>query len=167
MRRWILLTLVAGCARTVATAPQRQGPAGVDFCPVVLETVQRILGPFTDDYMTLEEGCVHAVATANGVTYAEAVGFAPMPLETITCQAPGWVVRIGQKPAQAPTQGVLLVGFEEERAGARQFTARVERAGWREQPNRVAFNGCGTVEGTVTRKGDGWAARTSPQNLGW
>jgi len=167
MSRSILLVLLFGCAGPGAPAPSRRGTAGVDYCPLVLETVQRILGPFTDDYTTLEEGCVHAVATAGGVTYAEAVGFDPMPLETITCQAHGWLVRIGQKPPQAPTQGVLLVGFEEERGGVRPFTARVERAGWRKQANRVVFNGCGAVEGTVTRNGGGWIARTSRQKLDW
>ncbi len=167
MSRWIFLAVLTSCAGTVAPAPSRPATGGVDYCPLVLETVQRILGPFTDNYTTLEEGCVRGVATAHGLTYAEGVGFDPMPLETITCQAHGWVVRIGQKPQQAPTQGVVLVGFEEDRGGGRQFTARVERAEWRKQPNRVAFNGCGTVEGAVTRKGVGWVAKTSPQKFDW
>ena len=165
MNRRLLMAFAAltGCAGSVATAPSRPTSSKVDYCPLVLETVQRILGPFTDDYTTLEEGCVRGVATVGGITYAEAVGFDPMPRETISCQARGWVVRIGQKPQQAPTEGVLLVGFEDDKGGTREFSARVERAEWRKQPNRVAFNGCGTVEGTVVRKGTEWNVKTTAQ----
>jgi hypothetical protein len=168
MNPWILFVLVTGCASTVATSPLRKGEGrGSEYCPFILETVQTILGPFTDDYTTLEEGCVKEVASAGDITYAEAVGFEPMPLETITCQGHGWVAWIGQNPPRAPTPGVVLVGFEEPQRGVRKFSARVERRDWRAQPNRVAVNGCGAVEGTVERKGERWIAKTVPQKLGW
>jgi hypothetical protein len=163
MSRWSVFVLVVGCA--VPANRPAQVASRPDYCRMVLETAGRILGPFTDDYTTLEEGCVRQVATASGITYAEGVGFDPMPVDTITCEGRGWIVRIGQKPTQAPTQGVVLLGFEKEEGGARKFSARVERAEWRQQPNRVVMNGCGTVEGTVTRKGNGWVANTEPQKF--
>ena len=164
MSRWVVLAFVAGCAAAPGN-PRAQVATRPDYCPMVLETAGRILGPFTDDYTTLEEGCVRQVATANGLTYAEGVGFVQMPLDTITCEGRGWIVRIGQKPPQAPTQAVVLLGFEGEQGGARKFSGRVERAEWRKQPNRLVFNGCGTVEGIVKRKGNGWIAKTEPQKF--
>lgn len=110
MSRWVVVVFVAGCAAALAS-PQAQVAARPDYCPMVLETASRILGPFTDDYTTLEEGCVRQVATASGITYPEGVGFDPMPLDTTTCEGRGWIVRIGQEPPQAPTQGVVLLGF--------------------------------------------------------
>jgi hypothetical protein len=159
-----MLVFAAGCA---AAPVNSQGHIATlpDYCPMVIETAQRILGPFTDDYVTLEEGCVRETATVSGVTYAEGVGLDPMPLDTITCDGRGWIVRIGQKPPQAPSQGVVLLGFEEDQGGTRRFSARVERAEWRQQPNRMVFNGCGTVEGTVRRQGKGWVAKTEPQKV--
>jgi len=162
-----LLALAIACAGAVATARPRQATGGLDYCPMALETVSRILGPFTDNYTTLEEKCVRGVATVGGITYAEAVGFDPMPSETITCRGHDWVVTIGQAPPRAPSEGVVLVGYERDHHGVRKFSARVERSTWRKQPNRIAVNGCGTVEGTVERQGDKWVAKTAPQKLGW
>ena len=165
MNRWILFLLLFGCAGSAAGARPRRTGKPTEYCPMVLQTVSRLLGPFTDDYTTLEDGCVREVATAGGITYAEAVGFDPMPSQTITCEDHGWSVRIGQHPPQAPTNGVLLIGFERERRGARKFSARVERSDWRAAPNRIAVNGCGTVEGTVERQDEQWIVRPIPQKF--
>lgn len=165
MKRWILLLLFFGCAGSAAGARPRRAVQPVDYCPMVLQTVNGLLGPFTDDYTTLEEQCVREVATTGGITYAEAVGFDPMPSQTITCDDHGWIVRIGQHPPPAPTTGVLLIGFERVRHGARKFSARVERSGWRAAPNRIAVNGCGTVDGTVELRDGQWVVKVIPQKL--
>jgi len=165
MSRYIVFLLAVGCAGGVAAARPGRAVKPPDYCPMVLTALKGLIGPFTDDYTTLEEGCVREVATAAGITYAEAVGFDPMPTETITCQGDGWTVRIGQHPVQAPTNGVVLIGFEAERHDSRNFSARIERSGWRVAPDRIAVNGCGTVEGTVKRRDGRWVAKTFPQKF--
>jgi hypothetical protein len=169
MKRWIAIAVLASCARSPNPTPvnipaaAQSGSAGADssYCDLVLATAKTVVGPYRKDATTLEESCVREVAGANGVIHGEAVGFDPMP--TATCRANGWIVQIGETVPQAPTQGILLVGFDDERAGTRTFSARVEKADWRKHPGHFAANGCGSVEGVVRRQGTGWIARVTPE----
>jgi hypothetical protein len=109
----------------------------VDYCPMVLETATRVLGPFTDDATTLEKGCVQEAASAGGVTYAEAIGFEPMPLKTVTCEGNGWVVQIGQSPPKAPTGTSSSSGSGESVTG----------------PESFGHSCCIRIGGTIPRRG--------------
>ena len=73
------------------------------------------------------------------------------------------MLRIGAMVPQAPTQGILLVGFDDEHTGTRAFSARVEKADWRKHPGHFAANGCGSLEGVVRRQGTGWIATVTPE----
>lgn len=169
MRPWIAIAVLASCARSPNPTPvntpatPQSGSTGPDssYCDLVLATAKTVVGPYRKDATTLEESCVREVAGANGVIYGEAVGFDPMP--TATCRTSGWILQIGEKVPQAPTQGILLVGFDDERAGTRTFSARVEKADWRKHPGHFAANGCGSLEGVVRRQGTGWIARVTPE----
>jgi hypothetical protein len=165
MTGWILVgALATGLGRPGAAANATK----VDYCPMVLETATRVLGPFTDDATTLEKGCVQDAASAGGVMYAEAIGFEPMPLKTVTCEGNGWVVQIGQSPPKAPTTYVIQLGFERERHGARRFWAQLLHSNWRDDSAKGRIraphgSGCGPVKGVVKRQAGRWVIRTIPQ----
>ena len=169
MKPWIVLAMLVSCARppnpipVTRPAAAQSGSAKSDasYCEMVLATAKTVVGPYRKDATTLEESCVREVAAANGVIYGEAVGFDPMP--TATCRANGWILQIGETVPQAATQGILLVGFDDEDSGTRPFSARVEKADWRKHPGHFAANGCGSVEGVVRREGTGWMARVTPE----
>lgn len=164
MTAWILVALAIGLAGGGKTART----TSVDYCPMVLETATRILGPLTDDDTTLESKCVQETASAGGVMYAEAIGFDPMPAQTVTCEGNGWLVQIGQSPPQAPTTYVIQFGFERERHGSRKFWAQLLYSNWREDSAKGRIrapraSGCGPVKGVVKRKADRWVVKTIPQ----
>lgn len=163
MIRWMIAALLGGCA--ARSMPSAVAPSGSDsaYCPMVLATVKSIVRPPGDDSYAMEEACVQEFAVAHGITHAEAVAFDPMPVTTVTCKDDGWIVQIGQTPPRARTEAVVLVGFVEKRGDVRRFWARVERANWREQPNRSTRYLCGSVEGSVRREGAKWVAKTQPE----
>ena len=168
MKPWIAIAMLASCARppnpTPVTMPAAAEPGSTrsdaSYCEMILATAKTVVGPYRKDATTLEESCVREVAGVNGIIYGEAVGFDPMP--TATCRANGWVLQIGETVPQAPTQGILLVGFDDEHVGTRAFSARVEKADWRKHPGHFAANGCGSLEGFVRRQGTGWIATVTP-----
>jgi len=125
---------------------------------MIFASLAQAVRPYQKDIETLETPCVQRNVAANGHWYAEAVGFDPMP--TLTCKSDAWIVEIGEAPPRAPTDAILLIGFSE--GSERRFYARVERADWRKQPNRVSNYGCGTVQGIVRREGPDWVARLTP-----
>ncbi len=169
MKPWIVVATLASCARppnptpvnAPAAAQSGSSRSDASCCDMVIAVVKTIVGPYRKDATTLEESCVREVAGVNGIIYGEAVGFNPMP--TATCRASGWVLQIGETVPQAPTQGILLVGFDDEYAGTRAFNARVETADWRKHPGHFTANGCGSLEGVVRRQRTGWIARITPE----
>ena len=168
MKPWIAIAMLASCARppnpTPVTMPAAAEPGSTrsdaSYCEMVLATAKTVVGPYRKDATTLEESCVREVAGVNGIIYGEAVGFDPMP--RATCRENGWVLQIGETVPQAPTQGILLMGFDDEHVGTRAFSARVEKADWRKHPGHFAANGCGSLEGFVRRQGTGWIATVTP-----
>ena len=174
MRAGLALLVLAGCTRSVqptisaAPPPSRDVPPidgavvvsptarpVFDYCGMVLASIEQSVAPYRKDIETLETPCVQSNVTANGVWYAEAVGFDPMP--TLTCKSGPWIVQIGETPPRAPTDAIVLIGFDDHAVG--QFSARVERSDWRKQPNRFSNYGCGSVSGIVRREGGRWVAK--------
>jgi len=143
---------------TVARTPK---PTTADtYCPFVVEAAAHALWQFEKD----ECGFAFDGARKDGITYAEAVGFDPMPSETITCHSPGWIIQIGQHPPKAPTASVVLIGFGPERKESREFDVRDENSNWRETKLVTVHNGCGGIEGIVSRRGGKWSAKTTREN---
>lgn len=131
---------------------------------MILAAIERSVSPQHEGDGALEAPCVRDAVTDKGVMYAEAVGFNPMPAAAITCTSPQWLARVGQAPPPAPTEGILLIGFDDERHGHRQFNARVERPDWRKFPGHFSNYGCGSARGTVQRENGRWIARVLPED---
>jgi hypothetical protein len=129
-------------------------------CPFVVAAAAHALWQFEKDQC----GFAFDAAKKDGIIYAEAVGFDPMPSETITCKTPGWLIQIGQHPPKAPTGSVVLIGFGPERNGSRKFDVRDENSNWRDTKLVTVHNGCAGIEGTVSRRGGKWSAKTTRKN---
>lgn len=143
-----------------AAARTPKSLAADNSCPFVITAAAHALWQFEKDQC----GFAFDAARKDGIIYAEAVGFDPMPSDTITCRSPGWVIQIGQHPPKAPTASVVLIGFGPERNGSRKFDVRDEASNWRETKLVTVHNGCGGIEGTVSRRGGKWSAKTTRKN---
>lgn len=171
MTRLALAAFALGCIGSAAAARTPKPVSSADYCPFVIETATRIVGPTADDYSTLDDaddGCVKKGASVGGIVYGDVVGLDPMPRETIACEAPGWNIRIGQNPPRAPTEFVIQLAFGPEHHGARRFWAQILHSNWRDDiaKGRIVapgWVGCGPVDGVVTRHGDHWVAKTIPK----
>lgn len=165
-RAFAALLVLGACSRASKPMPPAVAPAptaaaatpkpDADVCSLVLAAARGAVGQEREDGSVLSAACVHDLATAKGVTYVEAM-IQPLPAQTISCEADGWIARIGQAPPTAPTDSVLLIGFADAKRAERTFHARVERADWRKLPEGHFSAPCRSVRGIARAEGGRWS----------